>query len=503
MFDFSRDFLVLDRKRRLGRGASAAALAATIALSACSGGGGGGSSTSTQQTDATATLKHWNRIAMDATGLDHTPVAPGETRTFGEQFGPCRAARAEAIVHIAIFDAVNAIRGGFQSFTGIAAAPPTSSLRAAIATAAHDTLVAEFPSQSPNFDALLSGDLATVQDVQAKTDGIAAGRAAAAAILALRVNDGSEHPEPRFDNGTYTAAPDPGVWRMDPVSQIPLVLGGDWAACAPFVLTSASQFRLPPPPALDSTEYTLAYEEVKSLGGDGVATATVRDEERTRIGVFWAYDGTPSLCAPPRLYNQIVVQIAEEQGTNDVSQLARLLALVNVSMADAGIGLWESKYFYKYWRPVAGIRESDPGTGPSGLGDGNPVTAGDPNWSPLGAPKSNTTGSVNFTPPFPAYPSGHAGFGGAIFQTLRRFYGTDEIAFTFVSDEFNGVTRDYQGNVRPLIPRTFRTLSEAEEENGQSRIYLGIHWTFDKTGGITLGRNVADWVFTHRFAPAP
>jgi hypothetical protein len=167
-------------------------------------------------------------------------------------------------------------------------------------------------------------------------------------------------------------------------------------------------------------------------------------------------------------------------------------------MADAGIAIWESKYHYKFWRPVTGIREADPGTGPTGLGDGNPRTTGQADFMPLGAPASNNT-TPNFTPPFPAYPSGHAGFGGAVFQILRRVYGTDGIAFTFVSDELNGITLDNRGNPRPLVPRTFSSLSEAEEENGQSRIYLGIHWSFDKTAGIEQGRRVADYVFDHVF----
>src|SRR5262249_39787747 len=149
----------------------------------------------------------------------------------------------------------------------------------------------------------------------------------------------------------------------------------------------------------------------------------------------------------------------------DFIQLVRLLALVNTAMADAGIAVWESKYFYQYWRPVTGIREADAGTGPTGAGDHNPFTSGDPTFSPLGAPASNLNGP-NFTPPFPSYPSGHAGFGGALFEVMRNFFGRDRIRFTFVSDEFNGVTRDNQGNIRPLIPRTFSSLSQAEEENG-------------------------------------
>jgi len=195
------------------------------------------------------------------------------------------------------------------------------------------------------------------------------------------------------------------------------------------------------------------------------------------------------------------MHIADQQGTHVVER-ARLLALVNMAMADAAIAVWESKYFYEFWRPVTGIREADAGTGPTGLGDGNPDTVGDPTFTPLGAPASNLTG-LDFTPPFPAYPSGHAGFGGALFQTLRHFYGTDDIAFTFVSDEFNGVTLDNEGNVRPLVPRSFSSLSQAEDENGQSRIYLGIHWVFDKTTGIAQGRRVADYVFEHAFVPLP
>jgi hypothetical protein len=443
-------------------------------------------------------ILRWNEIAINASGLDHTPVAPGENRVFGEQVGPCRAARAEAIVHIAMFDSLNAIVGGYQSFTGIPNAKPNTSRNAAIAQAAHDTLAALFPSQKPTFDQLLAQDLGLIANGLPKTDGINLGRKVAKTILALKAGDGSLHPEPRYGIN-YIAGPEAGIWRQDPISLHPLALGADWGHCVPFVLQSPSQFRLPPPPALNSPEYAAAYNEVKNLGGDGTTTPTQRTPEQTEIGIFWAYDGVPSLCAPPRLYNQIATQIAFQMGSTEI-ETARLLALINTAMADAGITAWDSKYAYKYWRPVGGIREADPGTGPSGTGDGNPATAGDATYSPLGAPASNLTGP-NFTPPFPAYPSGHATFGGAIFEILRRFYGTDNVPFTFVSDELNGVTKDNGGNIRPLRPRTFTSFSQAEEENGQSRIYLGIHWSFDKTGGISQGRKVAEYVIKRAFKP--
>ena len=439
-------------------------------------------------------LHRWNVIAINASGLDHTPVAPGENRVFGEQLGPGRASRAMAIVHIAMFDALDAVVGGYTSYTGTQAPHGPMSVDAAIAQAARDTLAALFPSQTATFDGYLAEDLAAIHNAHQKANGIDLGQRTATAILAMRLNDGSQIPDPTIDD--YSPSDQPGHWRQDPISLIPLALGAHWGECVPFVVSSPTQFRAPPPPDMTSSAYTAAYNEVKNLGG---ATGTQRTEEQTFIGIFWAYDGTPSLCAPPRLYNQITVQIAD-QGRLSAIQFARLLALVNVGMADAAMTIWESKYYYDLWRPIAGIRESDPGTGLTGLGDGNPDTIGDINFMPLGAPASNLTGP-NFTPPFPAYPSGHAGIGGTLFQIMRRFYGTDNIAFTFVSDEFNGQTKDNNGNIRPYRPRSFSNFSQAEEENGQSRIYLGIHWSFDKVQGIALGRRVGDYVFGHAFTP--
>ncbi len=244
-------------------------------------------------------IHRWNRIAIDAAGLDHSPVAPGEARVFGENLGPGRSSRALAIVHIAIFDAVNAVFGGYKSFTGVGAPPGPVSLTAAISQAAHDTLAALYPSQAANFDALLADDLGDIKNKRERANGIDLGRRAAAAILARKSNDGSAHPEPRVGID-HICSDLPGHWRQDPVSLIPLALGAHWGECHPFVLQSSQQFRIPPPPAMDSPAYAAAYDEAKRLGGDGVNTATERTAEQTFIGTFWAYDGTPSLCAPPK-----------------------------------------------------------------------------------------------------------------------------------------------------------------------------------------------------------
>jgi hypothetical protein len=446
-------------------------------------------------------VRYWNQVAIDASGLDHTPVEPGPVepgnRVFGEQLGPVRSIRAIAIVQIAVFDAVNAVTGNvYRSYTGLARETRPASVDAAIATAARDTLVRMFPSQAPQFNSLYNAEMARITDSQdLKNLGVAIGQRAATRILGMRTNDGSQFAEPRLGIEWFTSN-NPGRWRQDPISQVPIALGAFWKQVRPFAVQSAAQFRTPAFPALNSAAYTTAFNEVKRLGGDGVITPTERSADQTIAGIYWAYDGTPSLCAPPRLYNQIATTVSLNETSAIV--MARLYALLNVAMMDAGLASWESKWFYDIWRPITGIREADAGTGPSGLGDGNPATIGDPNFSPLGAPASNLTGP-NFTPPFPAYPSGHATFGGALFQTLRNFYGTDNRPFTFVSDEFNGVTRDNNGNVRPLISRSFNTFSQAEEENGQSRIYLGIHWSFDKTAGIAQGRSVANYVFANRF----
>lgn len=424
---------------------------------------------------------HWNHVAINASGFDHSPLGNKE------QLGPVRAARAEAIVHVAIFDAVNAATGQRYEPYLLKEARPGASVDAAIAYAAYETLSKMFPSQSSHFATELMNDLGKIPNGKAKEDGIFLGKEAARLILADRANDGADS---IAQNDPYTFRDGPGFWALDPINPSQRPVGANWYKVTPFFLPSSSIVRSKPFPEFSSDEFAEAYDEVKRLGGDGKTTPTERTQDQTEAGIFWAYDGTPSLCAPPRLYNQIAMHIANQRGMTDVVDLTRMLALLNVSMADAGVASWDTKYFYNIARPITAIRK--------GNIDGNSKTVGDPTWTPLGAPATNLNGP-NFTPPFPAYVSGHATFGGALFQTLRNVFGTDAISFSFVSDELNGVTPGNDGVPRPMRPRYFKSLSEAEEENGQSRVYLGIHWKMDKVEGIKMGRTVANYIHLNRF----
>ncbi len=437
----------------------------------------------------------WNAVALGAVAADHSVATPA-------QGGPTRTARALAIVHGAMFDAANAIDHSFTSYLVHRNGPKRASIDAAVAQAAHDTLANLYPQQTATFDAALAATLAGVPDGPNEKKGIAIGRVVAKKTLNARADDGSAL-DPPYTEGTL-----PGEHRQDPLHPTQGFLTPGWGSVTPFAMTDGAQFRSEAPPLLSSAEYATAFNDVKVVGADDAETSDRdgngmpdRTPEQTVTGIFWGYDGSPGLGTPPRLYNQIARVIAVQQGNTEI-QNARMFALINIAMADAGIASWETKYVFNFWRPVIGVREADPGTGPSGLGDGNAATTAEAGWSPLGAPCSNDCGAVtNFTPPFPAYTSGHATFGAAMFMTLTNFYGRDNIAFTFTSDEFNGVTTDQNGNVRPVVTRTYSRLSEAAEENGQSRIYLGIHWVFDKTAGIAQGNAIADYVFQNFLRP--
>lgn len=450
-------------------------------------------------------IKENNQLAVDTSGLDHTPLAAGVQgdspgRIFGHQLGPHRASRAMAMVHLAM------LRAG-DPFIAKQKAKAACISAVAITTAVNRVLSHLFPSHAPRLDLFRQRLVSQVHSLARRRSGktkAAAwvklgedhGTAVAQAIIEDRANDGSNHSEQRYGvdyipSNDGQGAPEGGEWTQDPISRHPLALGSLWSTVKPFVIPSADFARCPPPPALPSREFAMQFDEVKCVGGDAVNTPTVRSAEMEEQGIFWAYDGTPSLCAPPRLYNQIAMTISDTQGCDTV-KLLRMLAALNVSLADTGLAAWESKWHYKLWRPITAIRYA------AALAEqGHPLNeevVGDANWTPLGAPHSNTN-KGNFTPPFPAYPSGHAAFGGATFQVLRHFFD-ENVPFTFVSDEFNGVTTGLGGEARPHKPRTYMNFSQAEEENGQSRMYLGIHFGCDKSSGITQGRTVANVVLS-------
>lgn len=441
-------------------------------------------------------ILYWNQVALDAVAQDFT-APPSNPAAYlvkplvkPEQGGPTKTSRALAIVHLGMYDAYNGIANQYQPYLNNLPCPISgASAEAAIAQAAFHTLSHLYPSQykiflqkyQDFFAVYLGDDLAIV-------NGKNYGGQIATAILENRQDDNSTN------NQDYVQNSAPGKYRPDPLSPNTPALGPTWGQVRPFGISQVSDFLAAPPPQLDSAQYAIDYNDVKAKGA---MVNSSRTPEETAIGLFWAYDGVQKLGTPPRLYNQIVRVIASQKH-NSIGQNARLFALINLGMADAGIQCWFSKYYYEIWRPVTGIRAADDDWNISGQGDGNEGTEGNPFWLPYGAPKTNEPGSNNFTPNFPAYPSGHATFGATCFDIVRLFYNDDDIAFNFVSDELNGESIDGDGSVRTYHQRHFNRLSAAIVENGRSRVYLGVHWQFDAEGGIDSGKKIAEYVFSHQ-----
>ncbi len=466
-------------------------------------------------------LLEWHDVMLDANALDHT----ASSGFAGDQQGPVRNSRAFAIVQIAVFDAVNAFDNRYRSFSsGVGRARAGASKDAAIAQAAFTTLSAMYPRQAARLQQLFSSDMSTIKgSATSIADGRAIGLAAANAILNARSTDGAGPAGTSavvgFGAGGMTASgplnifgeqvnggntdaprwtPDPFPFQDGVVSGIRNVaLGSNWGAVTPFVLRRGDQFRIPAYPAPGTLRNRQAFNDVFKNGSDPeVVPGSTNTAAKQFIGNYWGYDGAPLLGTPPRLYGQIVVEIANSRGLKDINDYARLLALVHTAMGDSGIAAWDSKYFHNYWRPSTGV--------PGQANDGNPQTLSDPNWRPFGASVVNLEVPERFTPPFPAYPSGHATFGAATFQSLSSVFG-NTVRFTFVSDEYNGTgvdPRDAGGSVdgiRPFVPVRYRTLLEAQQENGRSRVFNGVHWEPDDTEGQNLGTSIVRYTLTQKF----
>jgi vanadium chloroperoxidase len=457
-------------------------------------------------------ILYWNDVSLEANRVSHTNGK-------NEQTGPTLSSRALAIVHLAMYDAFVGVSKKLTPYLpGLPAPVAGASVDAAIAAAAHATLSKLFPSQKPFFDLkhAQAGLLAT---------GLKEGHEFGVRVAQEMLDDRKDDPGSGDDG--YAASMARGAHRPDPDNP-------DQGFHAPFYGARSKLFAArkrhglakPPQPSIAPPDaYTRALEEVRRKGiapelmGTLPTSSSRRTVDETLIGVYWAYDGAVGLGTPPRLYNQIVRKLAEKN-SNTLEANARLFALVNTAMADAGILSWDQKYIHDLWRPVVGIREHDPSMGPAaGKGVSNIDDESQPDWLPLGAPSSNSTGKKNATPPFPAYPSGHATFGAAALHVTRLFYGVavgdrkkDKLVdgLVFVSDEHNGVNKDNKGTVRPRHVRDFNDgLWQMIVENGRSRVDLGVHWVFDafavdstgkpdlseNVGGVPLGLTIAEDIF--------
>jgi hypothetical protein len=390
----------------------------------------------------------WNKITVDAI------IAAGATRP------PGTGTLDWAMVQTAVHDAVQAYEGRFepyvQSISGASGSPV-----AAVATAAHDILVHQFPAQASSLDTTYLNYL-TSQGLALNDAGVLVGQQAAAGIIKARTGDGSFPASfPEFTGGT-----DPGEWRPTLPTLAPMA--APWlGAVTPFALKDSAQLRpAPPPPALTSGEYTHAFNEIKALGAK---FNSARTPEETELALFWGTNYLPTWC-------QVMRDIADANLT-DIGDTARLFALAAVATADAIIGAWDTKKYYNVWRPITAVQEGD--------NDGNPNTIGDPNWLPL----------LN-TPPYPSYTSGATNFTSSVTRTLTLFFRTDDMTYS--------VTWVPPAPTAPppmQTTQTYSSFSEAMDDVVLARVLEGIHFRFDDTVARRTGKRSADWTFSHVMRP--
>jgi hypothetical protein len=328
-------------------------------------------------------------------------------------------------------------------------------------------LTALFPSRAAIYNAALAKSLAAVPNGRNETAGVAVGRAAADALLNERAHDGTQN-QPAYVIGTK-----PGDWRPTFPDNTNPPFDPGWGNTLPWTMSAGKQFRPKGPlgfssmtSLLSSTGYAAQVNEVMSVGSRNSKSRTT---EQTRIAFFWANDVNGTY-KPPGHLNTITQVVSRDRSLSMVEN-ARLFALINLAMGDAGVVAWDAKYQTNIdlWRPISAIRLADT--------DGNSSTTADPSWEPLNS----------FTPPFPAYISGHATFGAAHAAVMAGYFGTDNVKFTIKSEDpfylsLGGGSRTYQ------------KFSDAAWENAISRLYLGVHYRFDATDGNRAGTELGKYV---------
>jgi len=401
-------------------------------------------------------------VALVLAAFAATPAAHADVVTDWNQTGVAAAvaagqnslqlSRTMAMVHGAMYDAVNSIERRHMPYVADIAAPAGASREAAAAAAAHAVLSRLFWPQIPVFEVALEVSLASIPDGAAKTDGLAIGKEAAAKMLARRANDGSGK------TLAYTHQTGPGMYQATPpVDAAPVM--PHWATVEPFTLKAPNQFLVRGPAAYNSPEFARDFAEVKLMGAKN---STARTKDQTEAARFWLSSGIVT-------DNSAARQVTLAKGTS-VADNARVFALLNMAGADAYIACWEAKYRYHNWRPITAIRNA--------ASTGNPALVGDPTWEPL-----------LVTPAHPEYPSGHACYAGATERVLQEMFGDDH-TFTLTFPAMN-------------LTRTYRNFSQVGKEMIDARVWAGIHYRLSDEDGYDLGRRVADHALQTVLRPRP
>lgn len=389
----------------------------------------------------------WNAIAVGAVR------GAGKLQAEGEVY--------LAYVQAAVYDATTAIEGGYQQYRTSLSAPAGASPSAAAAAAAHRVLVTYFPEQSAALDVRYAATLSALPADAHTSDGVQVGERAAAAIIALRAGDVLS------GTGGYTFGSGPGVWTLPTPDNPATAPQTPWLRLlTPFMLQSPSQFRADPPPDLTSPEYAAELNEVKAYGGQ---VSLLRTPEMAAVARFWTANVIDQ-------YNLLLRSVAGSRAMN-IERTARLLAMGDMVVADAGIACWDSKYNYSFWRPVQAIRGA-------GL-DGNPMTEPDASWTPFLAP----------TPNHPEYPSAHGCLTSALAHTLQVALGTNRIDVDIAG--VNPAT----GAFDPTYTRHFERVADVTREIVDARVWAGYHFRDSVVEGVNIGRKVAHFDTDRYFLP--